>query len=155
MNPLGHPTSQDPWDLYGGGVSFRLVVLAVVSLAVGGVVAIAASGFALTDQLIGTAVVGLLLLAPLPMLAGDATDALLLAAARRGRLSNESYRRTAAWAVPGALVLVGIATYPIVLAVGGVELLGVFVIVGAFLIFGALPVGAWLVRKLRRPRSEP
>lgn len=137
------------------GPGLRLMILAVASLAVGGIIAIAARGFVLTDQLIGYTLVGLLLLAPLPMLAGDATDALLLAAVRRRRLAAQTYDRQAGWVVPAVLIAVGMAVYPVVLAVGGVDLLGLTVVLGAVVLFGVLPVGGWLLGKLRRPRPEP
>jgi hypothetical protein len=136
------------------GPGLRLMLIAVASLAAGGVIAIAARGFVLTDQLVGYALVGLLLLAPLPMLAGDATDALLIAAVRRRRLAADAYQRTAAWAVPAIVIVVGMAVYPIVLAIGGVDLLGWAVVVGAFALLGVLPVGGWIVGKLRRRRPE-
>jgi hypothetical protein len=136
------------------GPGLRLMLLAVGSLAAGGVVAVAARGFVLTDQLIGYALVGLLLLAPLPMLAGDATDAILIAAVQRRRLSADGYRRVVAWAVPAVLIVVGMATYPVVLAIGGVDLLGAFLVAGAFVLFGVLPVGGWVLGKLRRRRPE-
>ncbi len=137
------------------GPGLRPMILAVVSLAVGAIIAIAARGFALTDQLIGYAVVGLLLLAPLPMLAGDATDALLIQAVRRRALSLEAYQRTATSAVSTVVVVVGMLVYPVVLTIGGVDLLGIAVIAGAFVLFGALPVGNWIAGKLRRRREEP
>ncbi len=137
-----------------GGPALRTMILAVVSLAIGGVIAIAARGFALNNQLIGYLVAGLLLLAPVPMLAGDTTDALLLMAVRRRLLTLDAYRRTAAWAVPGVVVVVGMIVYPVVLAIGGVDLLGFAVIAGAFVLFGVLPVGAWLVARVRRGRRE-
>jgi hypothetical protein len=143
------PGVPNPWDIYAGRSVLQPLVLAVASLFAGGVIAVAARGFAPSNELVGYLLVGLLLLAPLPMLAGDAVDALLLAAARRGRLSLEAYRRTSPTATAGALVVVGMAVYPVVLAIGGEVLLGVSVIVGAFVLFGALPIGSWLVRRIR------
>lgn len=137
-----------------GGPGLRTMILAVASLALGAVIAIAARGFSLTDQLIGYLVAGLLLLAPLPMLAGDTTDALLLAAVRRRVLTLDSYQHTATWAVPGVVVVVGMIVYPVVLAIGGVDLLGIAVIAGAFVLFGVLPVGAWLLARVRRGRPQ-
>ncbi len=137
-----------------GGPALRTMVLAVASLALGGVIAIGARGFAVTNQLIGYMVAGLLLLAPLPMLAGDTTDALLIAAVRRRLMTLDAYQRAAAWAVPGIVVVVGMIVYPIVLAIGGVDLLGYAVIAGAFVLFGVLPVGSWLVARIRRGRPE-
>jgi hypothetical protein len=150
----GEPNTPNPWDIHGGSPGFRLMILSVASLFGGGVISVAARSFAASDQLIGFALAGLLLLAPLPMLAGDAIDALLLRAASLHWLSLDGYRRTASLAVPGAVIVAGLASYPVVLAIGGEELLGVVVVVGAFILFGALPVGAWLVRRLRRPRSD-
>jgi hypothetical protein len=150
----GASQTPNPWDLYGGSAGLRLMIVSVAALFGGGLIALAIRDFVLTDQLVGYGLVGLLLLAPLPMLAGDATDALLLAAARRRRLSLEGYRRAAAVAVPGAVVIVGVAVYPVVLAIGGEDLLGVFVVVGALVVFGILPVGGWLIGKLRRRRPE-
>lgn len=137
------------------GPGLRLMVLAVASLAIGALIALVARGFVLTDALVGYAVAGLLLLAPFPMLAGDTMDALLVAMTRRRAISVDDYARLAAWAVPAAILVVGMATYPIVLAIGGVDALGWFVIVGAFVLFGALPVAQWLAGKLRRRREEP
>jgi hypothetical protein len=137
-----------------GGPGLRLMLLAIASLAAGAVIAIAARGFVLTNQLVGYVLVGLLLLAPLPMLAGDATDALLIAAVRRRWLSSDAYQRTSARVVQAVLVVVGMAVYPIVLAIGGVDLLGWAVVIGAFVLLGALPVGGWLLGKLRRRRPE-
>ena len=137
------------------GPGLRLMLVAIASLAAGAVIAIAARGFSLTNQLVGYAVVGLLLLAPVPMLAGDATDALLLLAVRRGAVSAEAYGRIASWAVPGVVLVVGMLVYPVVLAIGGVDLLGFAVVLGAFLLLGVLPIGGWLVGKLRRRREEP
>ena len=136
------------------GPGLRLMVLAIGSLAAGGVIAIAARGFELTDRLVGVAVVGLLLLAPLPMLAGDATDALLIDAVRRRRLSADAYQRIVAWAVPGAVIVVGMLVYPVFLGIGGVDGLSLAVIAGAFVVFGVLPIGGWLLGRLRRPRSD-
>lgn len=136
------------------GPSLRLMLMAIASLAAGAVIAIVARGFVLTDQLIGYVVVGLLLLAPLPMLAGDATDAVLVAAAQRRWLSIDSYQRISVWAVPAVLVAVGMVIYPVVLAIGGVDLLGLFLVAGAFVLFGILPLGGWLLGKLRRRRPE-
>jgi len=136
------------------GPGLRLMLMAVGSLAIGAVIAIAARSFTLTDQLVGYVLVGLLLLAPLPMLAGDATDALLIAATRRRWLSLEGYRRTVAWAVPAVLIVVGMAIYPVVLAIGGVDLLGYFVIAAAVVVFAVLPVVGWLLGKLRGRREE-
>ncbi len=137
------------------GPGLRPMILAVVSLAVGAIIAIAARGFVLTDQLIGYAVVGLLLLAPVPMLAGDATDALLIQAVRRRAMSADAYQRTAVTAVSAVVVVVGMLVYPVVLTIGGVDLLGIAVIAGAFVLFGVLPVASWIAGKLRRRREEP
>ena len=136
------------------GPGLRLMLMAVGSLAIGAVISIAARSFTLTDQLVGYVLVGLLLLAPLPMLAGDATDALLIAATRRRWLSLEGYRRTVTWAVPAVLIVVGMAIYPVVLAIGGVDLLGYFVIAAAVVVFAVLPVVGWLLGKLRGRREE-
>ena len=137
------------------GPGLRLMLMAIASLAAGAVIAIAARGFVLTDQLVGYALVGLLLLAPVPMLAGDTTDALLLLAVRRRALSAEAYGRIASWAVPGVLIVVGMLVYPVVLAIGGVDLLGLAVVLGALTLLGILPIGIWLVGKLLRRREEP
>ncbi len=137
------------------GPGLRPMILAVLSLAVGAIIAIAARGFSLTDQLIGYAVVGLLLLAPVPMLAGDATDALLIQAVRRRAMSADAYQRTAVTAVSAVVVVVGMLVYPVVLTIGGVDLLGIAVIAGAFVLFGVLPVASWIAGKLRRRREEP
>jgi hypothetical protein len=138
----------------GGFGNVRLMVTAIGSLFAGAVVAAAALGLILTDQFVGYALAGLLLLAPLPMLAGDLTDMVLLMAVRRHRLSAASYQRSAARLVPVAVVLIGVAVYPVVIAIGGVDLLGVFVVIGALLLFGILPVGSWLLRKLRATRAK-
>ncbi|HYL40100.1 MAG TPA: hypothetical protein VET90_02220 [Candidatus Binatus sp.] len=136
------------------GPGFRLMLLSVASLAIGGVIGVIARGLGLSDQLIGYAAAGLFLLAPLPLLAGDATEALLVRAVQTRRLSSETYQRSVGWLVPAVLVAVGMATYPVVLFIGGPDLLGATVIIGAFVLFGALPVLGWLLGKLRRPRPE-
>jgi hypothetical protein len=131
------------------------MLLSIGSLAVGGLIAAAARSFALTDALIGYALAGLLLLAPFPLLSGDLVDAILLAAGRRRWLSLVRYQQLSPVVVRGTLIVVGMATYPVVLAVGGADLLGLFVVLGAFVLFGAMPIGAWLLRKARGRRSEP
>ncbi len=146
--PISPP---DPWELFPGRLALGLPLLAVASLFAGGVIAVGARGLSPDGTLIGYALAGLLILAPLPMAAGDLADAALLNAARRRLLSLEGYRRWGTVLVPGAIAIVGIAIYPVVLAIGGVTLLGVFVVVGAFVLFGVFPVAAWL----RRRRSKP
>ncbi|HEX7950491.1 MAG TPA: hypothetical protein VF494_09095 [Candidatus Limnocylindrales bacterium] len=131
-------------------------VLAVASLAAGGVLLVAARGGPLDGELIGVALAGLLLVAPLPMFAGDAADASLVLAVRNRWLSIDGYRRYAPLVILLAIAIVGIATYPIVVAIGGKGLLSVFVVAAAFVLFGVIPIGAWLSRRLRKtPPAEP
>jgi hypothetical protein len=125
-------------------------VLAVASLAAGGVLLVIARGSPLDGELIGVGLAGLLLVAPLPMFAGDVADATLVLAVRNRWLSIDAYRRYAPLVILLAIAIVGIATYPVVFAVSGKFGFSVFVIAAAFVLFGVLPVGAWLTRKLRR-----
>ncbi|MBI3750765.1 MAG: hypothetical protein HY263_03780 [Chloroflexi bacterium] len=125
-------------------------VLAVASLAAGGVLLVIARGSPLDGELIGVALAGLLLVAPLPMFAGDAADAVLVLAVRHRWLSIDGYHRYAALVILLAIAFVGIATYPIVVAIGGKGLFSIFVVAAAFVLFGVIPIGAWLSRKVRK-----
>jgi hypothetical protein len=138
-------------ELSSGLSPGRLQILAIASLFVGGLLVVIARGSPLDGELIGVALAGLLLVAPLPMLVGDLADASLVLAVRNRAISIDGYRRLAPLVITVATAVAGIATYPIVIAVVGKSGLSIFVIAGAFVLFGAIPVGAWLVRKLRRP----
>lgn len=130
-------------------------VLAVASLAAGGVLLVIARGSPLDGELIGVALAGLLLVAPLPMFAGDAADASLVLAVRNRWLSIDGYRRYAPLVILLAIAIVGMATYPVVVAIGGKAGFSIFVIASAFVLFGVIPIGAFLSRKLRRtPPAE-
>jgi len=149
----GPSTPVLPVALESGVSGLAQGVLAVASLFVGGLVIVLAKGPPLDGELIGVALAGLLLVAPLPMFAGDAMDAGLVLAVRSRRLTFDGYRRVAPLAVPAAIAVVGVATYPLVVAIGGKSLFSIFVVAAAFVLFGAIPVGAWLVRRLRRSRA--
>jgi hypothetical protein len=125
-------------------------VLAIASLAAGGVLLLIARGSPLDGELIGVALAGLLIVAPLPMFAGDAADASLVLAVRNRWLSIDGYRRFAPMVILLAIAIVGIATYPVIVAIGGKAGFSIFVIAAAFVLFGVIPVGTWLSRKLRR-----
>lgn len=150
------PDRQHPADelgalaLHHGLSGLSLGLLAIGSLFAGGLIVVIAKGSPLDGELIGVALAGLLLVAPLPMFAGDAMDAVLVLAVQRRGLSIDGYRRVAPLAIPIATAVVGMAAYPVVVAIGGKQLLSIFVIAGAFVLFGAIPVGTWLVRRLRR-----
>lgn len=125
-------------------------ILAVASLAAGGVLLVIARGSPLDGELIGVALAGLLLVAPLPMFAGDAADASLVLAVRNRWLSIDGYHRYAPLVILLSIALVGIATYPVVVAIAGKGGFSIFVVAAAFVLFGVIPIGTWLTRKLRR-----
>lgn len=142
--------------LHSGLSGLSQQVLAIASLAAGGVLLLIARGGPLDGELIGVGLAGLLIVAPLPMFAGDAADASLVLAVRNRWLSIDGYHRYAALVILIANAVVGIATYPVIVAIGGKGLFAVFVIGAAFVLFGVIPIGAWLSRRIRkRPPEEP
>lgn len=148
----GDEPSASPYSfaIQSGVSGLSQFVLAVASLAAGGVLLLAARGGPLDGGLIGVGLAGLLLVAPLPMFAGDVADASLVLAVRNRWLSIGRYRRYAPLMILVANAIVGLATYPVVVAIGGKDLFSIFVIAAAFVLFGVLPVGTWLLRRLRK-----
>lgn len=143
--------------LQSGVSGLSQFVLAVASLAAGLVLLLVARGGPLDGEIVGLGLAGFLLVAPLPMFAGDAADASLVLAVQRRWLSIDGYHRYAPLAILLAIAIVGLATYPVVVAVGGKVGFSIFIIAAALVLFGVLPIGTWLLRKLRRspPAERP
>lgn len=156
MSPGDEPrTPPYSFALQSGVSGLSQFVVAVASLAVGLVLLLIARGGPLDGELMGLGLAGFLLVAPLPMFAGDAADASLVLAVRNRWLSIDGYRRYAPLVILLAIALVGMGTYPVVVIVGGKGGFSIFLIAAAFVLFGVLPVSAWLGRRIRRTPPAP